>query len=154
MSAAAAIAAPKLEPLIRTRFGLAEHNFRRFNAIVPADTMKEDLENPRFWENVQSLVNTFDEIRAVSEDGSFYAVLFVAAKAGNQIYPRVVFGTDVGEVDTTELTARQSRYTIKLKGPLKWCIVDTQTGENVQQGIPRQSDALRQLEEHLQALSL
>lgn len=143
-----------IAPLVRTRFALAEHAFRRFNATVPVGTTKEDLENPRFWSFCQEHVRVHDEIRAVAEDSSFFVVLLVAAKAGNLIYPRVVYGTDLGDTDLSAATAAQARYAVKQRGVLGWCLVDVEEDRNIKTGIGKKSDAERELEEYLQALKL
>lgn len=152
MSAAVAME-KRVTPLLRTAFGLSQHMNQQFQAIVPPGTNKEDLESPRFWEHVQTQLRLHDEIRVVAEDSSMVAYLIVVAKAGNQAYTRVMWGTDLAEVDTSEISQRQSRYIVKMRGRQQWCVVDVETNRNIKQNIATKSVAERELEEYLQALS-
>lgn len=151
MSAAAQM--PKVEPLVRTKFCLAEHGFRRFNALVDSDVRRDELEDPRFWEHVHQQLREFDEVRVVAEDGSFVANLLVVAKVSNCAYMRVIWGLDLEPPAVNAATASQDRYEVKYRGNAKWCVVDSSTGECLKTGLPSKSKAQRELEEYLLAIS-
>jgi hypothetical protein len=93
----------------------------------------------------------FDEVRAIAEDHSFVAYLIVTFSQGTDARLKVVGGADL--VGDEEIDIPTSKYEVKLRGKLKWCIKNTDTGEFIKKDIPKESDAYRELEEYLTALS-
>jgi hypothetical protein len=142
----------KLAPVKPFDFQTAEHRYRRFDCVVPNGTTKDDLENPALWTNVAPQMRQFDEVRAVASDGSFVAYLIVTFSHGTDARLKVVNGVELEEVDDTD--SPSAKHDIKLRGTLKWCIVNLDTGENIKTNIPTKSAAQRELEDYLKALSI
>ncbi len=138
-------------PITTLRFGLAEHSYQRFSAMVAPGTTKAMLEDPSFWSNVKNRLRTFDEVRVMAEDGSFMARVLVVYADALAAHARVLEMHDLGDVDIEALQGGQTRYQCQQKGVLKWCIVDTETGNFIRQGIGTRSVAERELEEYLRA---
>lgn len=141
-----------LIPLKRhENFGLADHHFRRHAATVPAD-FKKYLNDPALYSHIASDLKTHDEIRFVAEDSTWVANAFVTFAAGGVVRVKVLYCIDLEPVSPSE--TGQTRFILKQRGNLKWCVVDTNEGDrNVRQGIESQSEAQKQLEEHLRALA-
>jgi hypothetical protein len=139
-----------MNPIKPMNFQLAEHRYRRFDCIVPADTDKKDLENPALWVNVAPQLRMFDEVRVISDDHSFMAKLLVTFTQGTDARLKLLYGVDLeGESDIEDAPLK---YDIKMKGQLKWCIVNNETGETIKTNISKKSEAQRELEEYIAAL--
>ena len=142
----------KVSPVKPFDFQTAEHRYRRFDCVVPQGTTKDDLEKPELWTNVAPQLKQFDEVRAVASDASFVAYLVVLFSHGTDARLKIVNGVDLDEVDDTD--SASSKHDIKMRGTLKWCIVNLETGENIKTNIPTKSQAQRELEDYLKALSI
>lgn len=141
-----------IDPLRVPDFQLAEHSYRRHNAVVPGSLEKEDLTNPALWVNVSNRINMGDEIRCVADDYSFVAYLFCTHRVGNKAVLRLMSGFTL---DTVGESAPDDDfdYEHKLRGPKKWCIVEKSTGKVVKEGISTEAEALRELEDFRKALA-
>lgn len=142
----------KIDPLRRSEFGNAEHCFQRFDAIVPAQIKREELEDPQLWVNVASMMNPGDEVRARADDDSFVALLHVTYSVGNKVRLKMVYQVELESVDYDEMHKSTTDYEIKQRGPKKWCIVQMSTGEVIKELIPTQQEAMRELNDLLVAL--
>lgn len=141
----------KLEPLRLTHFGLAQHQFQVHNAEVNSSVSAEMLEDPLFWSHVKHKIRLFDEIRVVAEDGSFMAKVLVTLAQGGRIRTKVIYHV---ELETqSQVVVENPDYYIKMRGRLGWCVVERATDRNIREGIRSQSEAQRELEEHLRALA-
>lgn len=141
----------KTAPLRTSDFGLAQHRFRQFSATVSSDTTKEQLSDPALWASVAPQMQPGDSIRVIAEDFSFIAVLVVTFSQGTVARVKVltVHGLDKVEQQQPGLFGD---YELKMRGPKKWCIVKTSTGEVIKEGIPTQTEAVRELADYQQAL--
>lgn len=140
----------KVTPIKGKEFQTAEHRYSRFDCVVPMGVTKNDLENPGLWVNVAPRLRMFDEVRVVAEDHSFVAYLIVTFSQGTDARLKIIGGADL---DGEEIDIPASKYEIKLRGPLKWCLMNNETGECIKDGIPKKSDAYRELEDYVAALS-
>jgi hypothetical protein len=145
--------AEKIEPLRMSHFGMAQHQYQQFNAEVKAGTTPEQLEDPHFWSHVKQKLRLFDEIRVIAEDSSFLAKVLVTFADGNRVRTKVVYGVELEAADPEQIMDEESRYYIKQRGRLGWCVIDRQTDQNIREGIRTRSDAMRELEDHLKALA-
>jgi hypothetical protein len=141
-----------IAPLLPKMFGLAEHRFRRFNAIVSPHLNETGLEDPDLWAMIAPQLRMGDEIRAVAEDNSFVALLFVTFAQGTDARVKVVYGSNLDAVDHDEINREVNDYQIMQKGQLKWCIVKMSTGERIKENIPTQAEAQKELEEYRKVL--
>ncbi|WP_372809327.1 hypothetical protein [Litorivivens sp.] len=144
----------KVESLKPSMFGLAQHKYQTHSATVPGGLSREDLTKPELWALNRARIRTHDEIRVVAEDSSFYAKLLVTYADSREVYTAVVEYQELDAPDMEELTQAQQRYITKLCGPLKWCVIDTETDEKVRTGIDKRSLAERELEDFLRAKAL
>lgn len=143
----------KVESLKPTMFGLAQHKYQSHSAVTPAELTAEDLVNPSLWALNRARIRTHDEIRVVAEDSSYYAKLLVTYADSREVYTSVVEFKQLEVPDMEELGAAQQRYITKLCGPLKWCVIDTETDEKIRTGIDKKSIAERELEDFLRAMA-
>lgn len=142
---------PGFSPLNRQQFGLTEHAVKHFHATVPAGTTTEQLEHPHFWSNVRQQMGVFARIEVTADDGSFVALLVVQGIDDFGVFVKQVYKIDLKEVAHVDQVAAQKRYVVQNKGQLKWCVVDTMEKINIKEGITRESDAVRELEEFIRA---
>lgn len=142
----------KLEPLRpQNNFGLAKARYRQFDAMVPASVTLEDLTNPTLWTNIAAQVKPGDEIRVTVEDYSFVALLHVTYASGNQLRVKVVYASKLDDVSGVHNA--DELYEAKLKGPRKWCVVEKATGTVIQELIPTQIAALKEIDDLKRALA-
>ncbi len=141
-----------MNPLVRHgNFGLADHSFRRHAATVPADYQKH-IDNPALYAHVAADLKSHDEIRVVAEDSTWVANVFVTYAAGGVVRLKTLYVIPLEPVPASD--TMQTRFIIKQRGAQKWCVVDTaENDRNVRSGIESQSEAQKQLEEHLRALA-
>lgn len=142
-----------ISPLKRhENFGLADHQYRRHGATVPASYKTGDLENPALYAHIAADLRTHDEIRFVAEDSTWVANVFVTYASGGVVRVKALYQIPLEPVSPVD--TQQTRFIVKQRGNLKWCVVDTAENErNVRSGIESQSEAMKQLEEHLRALA-
>lgn len=138
-------------PINREHFELDKFAYSTHSAFVPSGFTAEDLTDPYYWSHVRALISTFDEIRAVAEDGSFVARLFVQSCSPSQVVVRVESWKAFDEAPAAP--ASHSRYSIAQKGRNGWCIVDNEDGSIIRKNLGPQSSAMRELEQLQRALA-
>jgi len=141
----------KVTPIKPAEFQTAEHRYCRFDCQVPLGVTKDDLENPGLWVNIAPRLKMFDEVRVVAEDHSFVAYLIVTFSQGTDARLKITGGADLAGDEEIEIPT--SKYEIKLRGPKKWCIMNNENGDVIKEGIPKQADAYRELEDYIAAMS-
>ena len=142
----------KILPVKRADFGLATHRVQHFDALVSSKLTKADLEDPALWGLIGGQIKAGAEIRAVADDYSFVARLFVTFAQGSSIRAKVIDFVKMEAVDHG-INDTLDGYDIKMRGPRKWSIIKTGTGEVVREDIPTQEQALKELAEHRRALA-
>jgi hypothetical protein len=140
-------------PIKTTDFGLATHTYRQFNAIVPQGTDPKELENPALWTHIAPQLTEGSEVRVVSEDYSFVAYMICTFSAGSAVRMKTMHGYELETVDYDALQQQTGDVVIKLRGPKKWCLVRQSTGDVIREGIPTQSEAMKELEQYNRALA-
>lgn len=145
-------AARKVQPVLRTEFGLQTHQFKTFGCTLPEGTTEADLTKTELWSHIGNQLEMFHEIRAVAADGSFVADLIVVYRFGAQVKCAVKNFTVLQKIDYAAMTD-MGRYELKQRGQLKWCIMDKHTGEAVRERIPTQTLALKELNAFLSTLA-
>jgi hypothetical protein len=139
-------------PVKPSEFGLAQHQYRVYNAFVPVGMGKKDLARAGLWDHVAAQLQMFDEVRAVAEDGSWVATLIVTFKHANKVLLAVT-GFTVLEKISYEEQSGLNKYTVKQRGVKKWCIIDNSDGTVVDELIPTQSEAYGKLDSLLASLN-
>ncbi len=142
--------APKIDPLRTTSFGLAEHSYRRFSATVAT---LDDVENPDFWVHVAPQFRIGDEVRLLAEDMSFVATGLCTYASGRILKIKIIEKHELDVVNEDDIVGAD-RFYIKMRGPLKWCIVDSETNENIKTHIADQVTAARELSDYKKALGI
>ena len=142
----------KIDPIRPAMFGVAEHQYRRFNARVPAGTLIDDITNPALWVHIGKQLQAEDEIRVVADDCSFVATLFVHFVSGSDVRVGLLHKSEFGDVETTVVNDN-SKFEVILLGKRKFVVRDRKSGEVKFEGIPTRSAAQKQLEELERALS-
>ena len=134
-------------------FGLAQHRFCEFDAIVPGATTNEVLTTPETWSHVAAQMQPGDEIRVRAEDDSFVARLYVTYRQGSDTRVFLIYRADLETVDANVLLDENAPYFIHLRGVKKWCIIKRETGEIVKEMIPTQKAAFIELDDYVRALA-
>ena len=143
----------KIEPLRRGDCGFAHHRYQRYDATVKPGTTKEQLVDPELWVNVATPMNPGDEIRVRADDDSFTALLHVTYSVGNKVRLKLIYLAELDEVDYDEMHESTSDYEIKMRGQMKWCIVQKSTGDVIKELIPTKLEAEKELDQLLKALA-
>lgn len=143
----------QVEPLRTSEFGLASHRFQQFDATAKPELTREDLENPTLWQHVAPRINPGDEIRVRAEDDSWVALLHVTYSAGNQIRVKLVYSQVLEKVNPDDIEQQSSLYEVKQKGVKKWCIIQKDNGDIIEELIPTKLEALKQLDDLERALA-
>lgn len=136
-----------------SEFGLAQHRFREFEAIVPGSTTNEDLTKSEAWTHVAGQLQPGDEIRVRAEDDSFVARLYVTYRQGTDTRVFVIYRADLEVVDPNTLLDENAPYFVQLRGTKKWCIIKRETGDIVKEMIATQKGAFIELDDYVRALA-
>jgi len=137
----------EIKPVLPTDFGLMTHKVRQFSVVAPAGTLPEDIGSPELWKHVAPQLQMGSEVRVLSEDYAWVAYGIVTFQHANNVKVTVTNVTQIEDV-SYDTKAIKERYVVKQRGVLKWCIVDTETGDNVFKNIPNQGKALLELDEY------
>lgn len=141
-----------LAPILPTHIGLAIHKMQQFCVLAPSHVTPEDLTRPELWAHVGSRFQVGDELRVLAVDMSWRAECIVTYKLSANVRVHVLEVKELDKVDHKKASDWE-KFEVKQRGPLKWCIVDKDTGENLFKEIPTQAEAYTQLEQHVKALS-
>lgn len=142
----------RVDPIRTTDFGVAQHKYRQFNAVVPSGTDPKSLINPRFWSLIASQLSASDEVRVVAEDGSMVATLFVHFVSGSDVRVGLLHSTTFKDVSDAYPDTESSVFEVKFLPQKKFIVRNKQTGEIKFENIATKSEAYRQLEEYETAL--
>lgn len=134
-------------------WGVAEHKFNRYSALVDGNLTKEDLEESSFWMHTARKLQAGDEIRCLSKDSNFVAELIVLFVNGNDAKIRCS-RFDKLRVDAPATLDIHPDYEIKNGGAAGWYVKDKRDGSRLfDKGFKSDKEALRELKEYLQALA-
>ena len=142
----------KAEPLNRANFGLALHRYQTYDATVNPLLTDKQLESGDLWVHVAPQMRCGDEVRVRAEDDSFVGLLHVTYAVGNTVRLKMVYRTKMEAVDH-ELLEKEGPYSIKQRGPKKWCIIKNDTGDIIKELIPTQVQAVKELDDYNRALA-
>lgn len=140
-------------PLRVGDFGLMAHAYQQFSATVPCKLPPEVLEDPKFWGHVAGKITVGSEVRVLSDDCAFRAVLLCKYAHGTDVRMQVVDYKDLDVVDYDNIDQQVKSHIVKQRGIKKWCIVKVSSGEVVKDMIPTQAEAHKELNEYLRALA-
>jgi len=140
-----------LPRVTRPSFKLQRAAYRTHNAIIPAGLKNPELNLGKsdLWHFVAGDIQQGDEIRCQDEDGKYVAYLYVTFCHGRKVMAKVLSLHNLEDDVKSLETFQNGRYDVCQKGPLKWCIIDTKTGEKIRQGIQTRASAFKELDEFL-----
>lgn len=141
-----------IDPLRTDEFGLVTHRVTQFDANVPGHTSKEDLESPEFWVNVANKLIMGSEIRCLADDMSFVAYGICTFVQGSTAKIKINVIHKLDQVNYDDYDSNAGAYETKLRGPKKWCIVKSTTGEVIKEDMPTKAIAEKELEDYQKAL--
>ena len=141
-------AQPKqIEPVRPIDCKLAEHAFRVHAVILRKETRvtgAEDLTNPVLYEHISRNLRAFDQVQFLDEAGTFWATVLITYAQGSMVRASVLHFVQLDTLDV-ETVDPDSDYEIRLRGPLRWCVIKRSTGESVKENLPDKAAALREL---------
>lgn len=133
-------------------FGLSQHKFNTFSAIVDGKATEDDLTNKDYWVHFARSFVAGDEIRCLANDSSFVAYLVVLYVNGTDTLIKCTGFHKLENVDK-QLDETEG-YEVKNGGAAGWYIKVKDTGERLfEKGFKTQALALRELEDYLKALA-
>jgi len=141
-----------VEPIFSSAFGLLSHRVTVHSASVPGNTQAAELIDPRLWNNVKARIRMGDRIDIVADDYSFHAMLFVTHSGGADLKTKLIYRVDLDTVRHDD-PAVDERFSLKMRGPKKWSVIDNQDGSILVEMIDTQSAAMKWLESHQKALA-
>ena len=137
-------------PINQKDFGLATNRITQFDASVSGSATKKDLEDPKTWVNVAQFLTMGSEIRCLAEDMSFVMYGICTFVLGSKVKIKII---EEHKLDKVEKETVSGDFTAKLRGPHKWCILNSETGDEVQSGIATEADALKEIAQLTRALA-
>ena len=141
-----------MKPVLPTDFGLAQHRYHQFDCTVTAD-QAEQIESGELWSNIAHQLQQGDHVRAVVDDYSKVYFLFVTFVSGTQVRVRKLSEHKLDKVDQNA-SDQDEVLSISMRGPKKWCLVDTRSGQIIAEGIPTKAEAVKQQEEYREILGI
>lgn len=125
-----------LEPLKPANLKLSQHVYQTHSVDVKSE-YGEYLCQPKLYEHVAAKLRVGDEIRLLSNNHSFVATVIVTFVKGTDVRVKLLQKVDL---DNVEAESESSGYESKYRGPKKWSIIKTSTGEVVMEDIPTKEE--------------
>lgn len=141
-----------VNPVKPNEFKLQSHSFLSYDIITADKGLLEHPEDPGHWVHVAPQLQEGSEIRILADDMSVVIYLIVLYRVGSSVRVAELQRFELSDVIDTQET--QARFEAKRCGPKGWCVVDTQTGERVFENMQSQSEAVKQIEEHMAILGI
>lgn len=122
-----------------------------FSAQPDAGTGVEDLLRPDFWANIAEQLKPGARIEVMPIDGAYFAELLVLSSNRNAavVVPLRVVDL-VATVAITE-SGEDPEYSVKFRGPRKFCVIRNSDGQPVIEDIDTKDLAYRELAEYVKA---
>lgn len=129
-----------------------QHSYTVYNLVVPRLLPREVLERADLWQHVARQLKYGDEVRVTSQDGSFYAHVYVKFSTGADVLVQVITYCVMDAVDYDSLHNEHSQYLVRQLPGRGWCVVRKADGYAIKDNLPSQSKAYREQEEYIRAL--
>lgn len=114
-----------------------------------AGTTADDLMRPDFWANVAAQLRPGDRIEVYPEDGAFFAELLV--RSSSRLAAVVIPLRAIDLSGSSEETIEEPGFSVKFRGPRKFCVIRNSDGVPVIEDIDTKEQAFRELEDYLKA---
>lgn len=129
-----------------SQFQPITHSVQRVEVIAEPGQTLEDFLNPRAWATVAQQVRPWALIDVISEDGLFYARLFVKSTTRQTVHVEVLLHK---EMDKATKEREYSDYKVEYLGQVKkWCVVRKEDNSTISDGNEAQEDAMRELAQY------
>lgn len=113
---------------------------------APEGATIEDVINPIFWTHCTNRINALDEVRVISFDGSWYAIVLVVFADGADVRCRLLSLHELDEV--TESTVAEELFKISWGGPSQlFRVIRKADNLVVQSGFLTRKEAIRWVNE-------
>lgn len=130
----------------------AEQTRQIWDAVLPDGVSGKDaVVNPLLWVNVASKCRVGNEIIAKNVELSIYCRMLVQYAQGSDLRLWLLEYVEMDDVNPD--MEDSGRYEVKLRGTLRYCVMDKVAGKAVFEGIPTKVEALQRLADHERALS-
>lgn len=105
-------------PLYPARLKLVEHAISNWVACVEQGVTREELKSPEYWQHIAPKCKPWDQIKALADDGTFYAEYLVlsAGRAWLKVFELNYINLTSSDVSVTQADT-QDGYTVKWRGP-------------------------------------
>ena len=131
---------------------LAEFVRRLFTVIIPVDTTRKDVLNPRFWEHVAKKLAINDRIEIMPEDSSYFMEVIVTNVDRQRVAVSELRYINLAGVETPNNAPdanADSLYEYKYRGSnLKHCIMHKIDGSALKEGCTSKDDAIAWLDKY------
>lgn len=129
---------------------LEDHYNAKWTHFVPPGTDVEDVKDPSFWMNVARQLRIGDEIKVLTEDMSWRAVLIVRAVGRVEAVVQVLDYTELGDAANMMPEVQDNPYEVKWGGPAaKFRVHRKDGGEVVKDQFQTKEAALQWVSNHL-----
>ena len=140
----------EIQPLKRSDVQVFGTNFLVYGAIASKQLTKKEIVDPKLWVNVASKFVMGCEIRVVDVDNSFMARVFITFANQHDVRLHLL---EYHVFETASVTTDEDEYTVRMRGPHKWCIMRKDDPDPVQSDIATKHEAEKQLTEYLNTLA-
>ncbi len=134
---------PRIQVFIRSEnLQPIGHRIAQLEALVPAQLEPADILNPETWAHIGNKLTPYCLIHVLWMDGSKY--IQVMCTHVNGAASRFVPITELKELERlvgSNVNVREDML-IEERGPLKWCVIDTATGDVLHQMCATQAEAI------------
>ena len=125
--------------------------------MVKQDVTPDMLTDFRLWEHVAHKLGVFDEIRVIDEAETFMARLIVTFSDKKRVNIKVLEVYDLQSDNEQSVDDISTLFTVKQKGPLKWCLVelrdDGSEKEIIKDKIANQAAAQQEMDDYIKQLA-
>jgi hypothetical protein len=154
MAEPAKIETKKQTPLTVSRFQESSYAQNTWFVTAPPHTKVEDLLEVEYWRHVGDKLKPFDEIKAITEDGLWYARFLVVSCDRVWAKVKLLEQHDLS-VDMKEIPlSSNDNYSVKWKGPIgKYAVVRKSDGSVLKDGLTTQLDGYQWLDGYIKSLA-
>jgi len=132
-----------------------DYQYRHYSVMVKDDVTPDMLTDFRLWEHVAHKLEVFDEIRVIDEAETFMARLIITFSDKKRVNVKVLDVYDLQPAGSVEDIS--TLFTVKQKGPLKWCLVelrdDGSEKEIIKDKIANQAAAQQEMDDYVKQLT-
>ena len=126
-------------------FPVASYANNRSAVRLPPETPYEEMFKPEFWAHNAKRIKKDDIIEVRSDDGSFYAELYVRAVGPINVKVQEIFRKNLGE----DVATQADRLEVKWAGPRRlWSVIRQSDKQPMKDGFHIKEDAVAWMEEH------